>query len=140
MSSKCPLTRTAMLAAAAVIAAATATSSALAQMARPDDQAFMLYHQAIYAAAHCEGRNFYQSSAFSQNWRGDSARAAQSAQARMAEVIGSKTGHGMRNANSLSLIEQAKADARVLIFREGCQGSNVQTLLGLFHSDLAPAL
>lgn len=140
MSSKRVPKLTATLAAAALLSATAVATTAQAQMAEPDDQAYMLYHQAIYAAAQCEGRNFYQGSAFDEDWTGPSAEAAQSAQLKMAQVIGQKTGYGTRAENQLVLIEEAKNAAHELILAEGCQGSNVQTLIGLFHSDLAPAL
>ena len=142
MSRKRLLKRPAALAAAALMGAACATAggAAMAQMGQADDEALMLYHQSIYAAAECEGHNFYQGSAYDEDWNGASAQAAQSAQAKMAEVIGQKAGYRMRPDNQLVLIEEAKDAARKLIADEGCQGSNVQTLIGLFESDLKPAL
>ena len=109
--------RTTALALIALIAAA------LPALASPETEAiYSRYHQAIEAAKLCRDLTFDQ---------GDIDR--------MAAVIHDKVGHDI-GAKRLSLLTQAQEDARQLVQDKGCESSDVQTLLGLYDSDLAPVV
>ena len=95
------------------------------ERARADEAAEALYsryHQAIEAAKQCRKRSFSDED-----------------QARMGGVINGKIKHQI-GAKRLSLLTKAQRDARNLVQKQGCSGSDVSALLALFDQDLAPAL
>ena len=109
----------------AAIAAAVLLSMLASQGARADEAAealFSRYHQAIESAKQCRTLDFDQDQ-----------------QARMGGVINAKIQHRI-GAKRLSLLTKAQRDARALIEKQGCSGSDVSALLALFDQDLAPAL
>ena len=109
--------RTTALALIALIAAA------LPALASPETEAiYSRYHQAIEAAKLCRDLTFDQ---------GDIDR--------MAAVIHDKVGHDI-GAKRLSLLNPAQEDAAQVVQDKGCESSDVQTLLGLYDSDLAPVV
>jgi hypothetical protein len=99
------------------------------------EETYRLYHQAIYAAAECEGLALYQHGPQDPN-----RTAAQAAHERMAAVISNKVNEPIATGRSLSLIDQAKRTAHDLIIGHGCSSGDVRALLALFHADLEPAL
>lgn len=57
----------------------------------------------------------------------------------MGGVINGKIQHKI-GAKRLSLLTAAQRDARKLVKKKGCKGTEATRLLGLFDRDLAPAL
>jgi len=113
------LTALALAAFAAVAAPAFATP---AFAASENEQTYSRYHQAIEAAKLCRDLEFDQ---------GDIDR--------MAGVIHAKIG-GDIGAKRLSLLTQAQQDARQLVQDKGCESSQVEALLALYDSELAPVV
>jgi hypothetical protein len=102
-----------------VLLATTATAA----LASPETEAtYSRYHQAIEAARLCRDLTFDQ---------GDIDR--------MAGVIHAKIGHDI-GAKRLSLLTQAQRDAAALVESQGCEGGEVEALLGLYDAELAPVV
>ena len=98
-------------------------AAAVPALASPETEAiYSRYHQAIEAAKLCRDLSFDQ---------GDIDR--------MAGVIHAKIG-GDIGAKRLSLLTQAQEDARRLVEDKGCDSSEVEALLALYDSDLAPVV
>lgn len=109
--------RTLALALGALIAAVTAV------LASPETEAtYSRYHQAIEAAKLCRDLTFDQADIDA-----------------MAGVIHAKIG-GDIGAKRLSLLTAAQRDAQKLVQDKGCESSEVEALLALYDSDLAPVV
>ena len=106
---------------AAVLAMPLAVSPVQADQAEAE-ALFSRYHQAIESAKQCRKLSFDHD-----------------AQARMGGVINAKIKHKI-GAKRLSLLTAAQREARALIQKQGCKGSDVGALLGLFDRDLKPVL
>jgi hypothetical protein len=119
----------------------TAVVSAIAIFAGRSDAAtsaemiFLKYHQAVYAAAKCDGLPLYQHGPQDPN-----GPAAQEIQETIASVIREKVNESMGPGEELSMIDEAKRDAHRLIVGTGCDSPEVAELRTLFRTDLAPAL
>ena len=106
-----------VLALGALLAAATVA------LASPESEAtYSRYHQAIEAARVCRDLTFDQGDVDA-----------------MAGVIHAKIG-GDIGAKRLSLLTQAQEDARKLVADKGCESSEVEALLALYDSELAPVV
>ena len=112
------------IARSALIAAALLGPLAVggAQADEAAEALFGRYHQAIESAKQCRKLTFDQDQ-----------------QARMGGVINAKIKHRI-GAKRLSLLTAAQREARAIIQKQGCSGSDVSALLALFDQDLAPAL
>ncbi len=118
-----------MLWACGLTAAAAAMAFAMSvNAATADEEMFMRYHQAIYAASECEDLPLYN------------VPAAHDLHVTMASVIDSKAGASIGAGEKLSMIDQAKRDAQDLIADTGCDSPEVVDLRTLFHVELEPAL
>lgn len=91
-------------------------------MADDAEETYSSYHQSIEAAKLCRNMEFTQVQIDA-----------------MASVIHGKL-EGDIGAKRLSLLTQAQRDAKELVETRGCDSGEVQILLGLFDSDLAPVL
>ena len=93
-----------------------------AQAQTANEETYSRYHQAIEAARLCRDLTFDQAQ-----------------MDRMSAVISAAIGNDI-GAKRLSLLSQAKRDARDLVDKKGCQSPEVQQLLALYDSDLAPVV
>jgi len=85
--------------------------------------AYKDYYSAIHSVVLCDERKFDQP-----------------AHAKMAQVIDQKINFDIGAGRRLTLIEQAKSDVYELIWKKGCTSEPVGRLLGVFHTELEPAL
>lgn len=107
---------------AAVFAFGIGTAFAAEMPSTPNEETYVLYHEAIVAAERCRDLEFDQSQ-----------------HSAMARVINSKVHHDI-GAKRLNLIATAKAEVNAMT-SGGCAGKpEVDRLLGLFDSELQPAL
>lgn len=60
--------------------------------------------------------------------------------AKMGPYIDAKVNHEIGGGERLSLIEEAKTDARKVAKLKGCDSDDAKTLLSLYDSELAPLL
>jgi hypothetical protein len=91
--------------------------------ARASEMTYQEFHRAIRAVELCEDRTF-----------------GLDAHLRMAPVIRAEAGVDVPVGRQLSLIEAGKAEAFDMVFKYGCDSSEVAPMLTLFQSKLAPAL
>jgi hypothetical protein len=115
-----------MLRRAAVIVGLAAVTVVLNPTARADDATettYSNYHRAIRAYELCEDRSFDQAE-----------------HEKMSIYIDQQIADSLSVGRRLTLIESAKADARDLVSRYGCDSERVQESLSLFSSELQPAL
>jgi hypothetical protein len=124
-----------MLWACGLAAAVAAMVFAARSHAAGDEEMFMRYHEAIYAASQCEDLPLYQHGPGDPN-----GPAAQDLHVTMASVIDSRVGESLGAGEKLSMIDQAKRDAGDLIADTGCESPEVTDLRALFHAELEPAL
>jgi len=59
--------------------------------------------------------------------------------AKMGKYIDGKVNHEIGGGERLTLIENAKTDARVLVWRKGCKSDDAMQMMALYDSELATA-
>jgi hypothetical protein len=115
-----------MLRRAAYIVALVGFIAVLSPGSRADEaseEIYSNYHRAIRAYELCNDRSFDQAE-----------------HEKMSIYIDQKIHDSLSVGRRLTLIEQAKAEARDLVDRYGCDSERVQELLTLFSRELQPTL
>ena len=107
---------------AATLAAALAVGAVSAASAQ-DAAAFARYYGAIRAYELCNDTTF-----------------SQSEYEALTRAIDERTAVNLSIGETLTVIEEAQAEAWDTVFKNQCQGEPVRELLALFETDLAPAL
>jgi hypothetical protein len=102
---------------------AVGLAAGAARADEPHEIAYKDYYGAIESVVLCDERKFDQP-----------------AHAKMAGVIDQKINFDIGAGRRLTLIEQAKSDVYKLVWKKGCTSEPVGRLLGVFHSELEPAL